>query len=288
MKALFTPAFFRERSKTGCQTAGPIFVIGMPRAGSTLVQEILAAHSAIERVGELRDLEHVIRRLRQDMTGAGRPPPFPEFLSAVGPDRFKSLGEEYLERTRPRRMRGTPYFVDKLPENLVHMGLIHLSLPNARIIDVRRHPLDCCFSCFTNYFPEAPPWTHRLEDLGHYYAGYVELMAHFDSVLPGRIHRVIYEQLIENPETEVRRLLDHLGLPFEERCLRYYKTEQAILTTSVEQARQPIYRTAVGNSRDFEPWLEPLKSALGQVLETYPQVPVYYPSLRLNFGIRLA
>jgi tetratricopeptide (TPR) repeat protein len=287
-KAVFTPAFFRRRESIGCALTGPVFVVGMPRAGSTLVQEILAAHSAIERTGELRDLSNMAMRLRADGPDNRDTRRYPEVLELLDHDQFRLLGEEYLERTRSRRKLGQPFFIDKLPENFIHAGLIHLILPNARIIDVRRHPLDCCLSCFTTYFPEGPAWSHSLDDLGRYYAGYTELMAHFDEVLPGRIHRIFYEQLTEDPENEVRRLLNHLELPFERECLRYYEKEQAIVTTSIEQARRPIYRGTAGNSRKFEPWLAPLKQALGQVLDVYPEVPKFYPALRASFSLRLA
>jgi tetratricopeptide (TPR) repeat protein len=286
-KALFTPAFLRRRGGRGCPAAGPIFVVGMPRSGSTLVQEILAAHSAIERTGELRDLNIMMAQLRADDAN-GSATHYPDVLALLDPDRLRGLGEDYLERTRPRRKSGRPFFIDKLPENFIYAGLIHLILPNARLVDVRRHPLDCCLSCFTNYFPEGPQWTHGLDDLGRYYAGYVELMAHFDEALPGRVHRVIYEKLIEDPEGEVRRLLEHVGLPFEEQCLRFYEKEQAIVTTSVEQARRPIYRSAVGNSRNYEACLCPLKATLGDVLAAYPAAPKFYPQLAASFAMRLA
>ncbi len=287
-KGVFTQEYFRQRAGTGSQTRGPIFIVGMLRAGSTLVQEILAAHSAVERTGELRDLNRMAMGLHADRLGQGGSRRYPEALGLMDRGRFLELGEEYLERTRSRRKLGRPLFIDKLPENFLYAGLIHLILPNAAIIDVRRHPLDCCLSCFRNYFPEGPKWTHDLGDLGRYYAGYVELMAHFDAVLPGRIHRIIYEKLIADPEGEVRRLLGHLGLPFEKECLRYYAKEQAILTTSVEQAMRPIYEDAVGNSRNYEPWLGPLKNALGAVLNAYPAVPTFYPQLRASFTMRLA
>ncbi len=222
-KALFTSDFLHACSGMGFENKGPIFVLGMLRAGSTLVQEILAAHSAIERTGELRDLNDMAMRLPADIPGNRDANRYPEVLGLLDAGRFRRLGEEYIVRTRPRRKSGLPCFIDKLPENFIHSGLIHLILPNARIIDVRRHPLDCCLSCFTNYFPEGPKWTHRLDDLGRYYAGYVELMAHFDEVMPGRVHRIFYERLVEDPEKEVVRLLDYLGLPFETGCLRFYE-----------------------------------------------------------------
>ena len=270
----------------GCESTEPIFVLGMLRSGSTLVQEILAAHSAIERTGELRDLNGMANRLQVSPSGNNRPSRYPEALGLLDAERFRSLGEEYLELTRPRRKSQRPFFIDKLPENFIYTGLIHCILPNARIIDVRRHPLDCCLSCFTNYFPEGPKWTHRLDDLGRYYAGYVELMAHFDEVLPGHVHRINYEQLVANPEREVRKVLDYLGLAFEENCLRYYEQQQVIETVSAGQARQPIYKAGVGSRRKFEPWLEPLKRALGQVLQAYPEVPSFYPAIHASYSLR--
>lgn len=270
--AVYTPAFFRERAGGGCQSAAPIFVVGMPRAGSTLVQEILCAHSSIERTGELRDLTWMAARLDNEKSG-GAGVRYPEIVRTFGPDRFRALGEEYLQRTLPHRKLGLPHFVDKYPGNFLRSGLIHLILPNAKIVDVRRHPLDCCLSCFKHYFPEGPLFSHDLTDLGRYYADYVETMAHFDAVLPGKVHRIFYEDLIENPEQEVRRLLTYLNLPFEAECLRYYEREQAIMTSSVEQARTPIYKTGIGGWRNFEKWLDPLKAALGPVLDSYPAVP---------------
>ena len=287
LKTVFTPEFFRARSDAGSAESGPIFVVGMPRAGSTLVQEILAAHSAIERTGELQDLNLIVNRLRGEAQRSGARP-FPAFLTTLVPERMHAIGTEYLERTRPKRRAGKLFFVDKHPENFVNAGLIHLILPHAKIIDARRHPLDCCFSIFRNYFPAAPPWAHDLEEIGRYYAAYVELMAHWDNVLPGRVHRVIYEDLVAEPEREVHRLLDYLGLPFEEACLRFYEKEQAIATTSVEQARRPIYEAGIGNSRKFDPWLGPLKKSLGNVLDAYPAVPKFYSPLKASFSMRIA
>ena len=168
-----------------------------------------------------------------------------------------------------------PFFIDKLPNNFAHVGLIHLILPNARIIDARRHPLGCCFSGFKQHFARGQHFTYSLEDLGAYYRDYVELMAHIDAVLPGRVHRVIYEQMIDDTESEVRRLLDYCGLPFDERCLRFYENERAVRTASSEQVRQPIFRDAVEHWRHYEPWLGPLKDALGPVLEKYPAIPEF-------------
>lgn len=286
--AVFTASFLHERAGAGCQSADPIFVVGMPRAGSTLVQEILSAHSAAERTGELRDLTWMTARLDQESAASGTGLRYPEILRTYDMDQFGLLGEEYLQRTLPRRKLGRPFFVDKYPANFVRTGLIHLILPNAKIVDVRRHPLDCCLSCFDNYFPEGPLFSHSLTDLGRYYADYVELMAHFDQVLPGKVHRIFYEQLVENPEREVRRLLDYVGFPFEEQCLRFYEKEQAILTTSAEQVRSPIYKSGIGSWRNYEPWLGSLKSALGPVLAAYPAVPKFFAPMQISMTMRLA
>ena len=286
--ALFTTAFFRERAGVGCQSAAPIFVVGMPRAGSTLVQEVLCAHSAIERTGELRHLTWMTARLDNEKTASGTVPRYPDVLRTFATERFRALGEEYLQRTFSHRKLGRSFFVDKYPGNFYRTGLIHLILPNAKIVDVRRHPLDCCLSCFKNYFPEGPAFSHSLSDLGRYYADYVELMAHYDDVLPGKIHRVIYEDLVENPEKEVRLLLEYLNLPFEEECLRFYEREQAVTTSSTEQVRVPIYKTGIGAWRNYEKWIDPLKSALGYVLESYPAVPKFYSSFQVSMTMRLA
>jgi tetratricopeptide (TPR) repeat protein len=283
----FTKEFFRDRPGFGCEAADPIFVVGMPRAGSTLIQEILAAHPAVERLGELGDLTKIIASADEKRPGE-KPKGFRELLDSLDAARCKSLGEAYLRRTAVRRKQDRPFFVDKFPENFIHIGLIHLILPNARIVDIRRHPLDCCLSCFKNYFPDPHPWAHSLDNLGRYYADYIEVMSHFDDVLPGRVHRVIYEQLVENPEGEVRRLLAHLGLPYQKECLRYFEKEQTILTTSVEQARQPIHGGGVRNSRNFEPWLGPLKTALGQAFYAYPDAPKLFPRLGATISIRIA
>lgn len=286
IKAVFAPAFLRAREGRGCAAQDPIFVVGMPRAGSTLVQEILAAHPEVERTGELRDMTNLLAQLRGEIAG-GQAPPYPDLIARIPPERFRALGDAYMARTNPRRRRGTARFVDKYPENYLYTGLIHLILPNAKIVDVRRHPLDCGLSIFRNYFPEGPQWSHRLEDIGRVYADYVGLMAHFDEVLPDRVHRITYERLIAEPEDEVRRLLDYLGLPFAPECLRFHEKRQAIVTLSIEQARQPIYADGVGNSREFEPWLGPLKSALGPVLDCYPAAPKYYPRLQAGMTARL-
>jgi tetratricopeptide (TPR) repeat protein len=271
-KALFTPEFFAARAGMGCQARDPIFIVGLPRSGSTLLEQILASHPLVEGTQELPDIPVIARRLggrknRKD------PSIYPEVLATLDARQLGALGEEYLAQTRVQRKTDAPLFIDKLPNNWAHVGLIQLILPNARIIDARRHPMACCFSGFKQHFARGQHFTYDLTDIGRYYRDYVELMAHFDAVLPGRVHRVIYEHLVENLEAEVRRVLDYCGLPFDERCLRYYENDRAVRTASSEQVRRPIFRDAVEHWRHYEPWLDPLASALGPVLRAYPDTP---------------
>ncbi|HEY3778956.1 MAG TPA: sulfotransferase [Rhizomicrobium sp.] len=273
-RAFFTKEFFVTRGSAGSDDESPIFIIGMPRSGSTLIEQILSSHPAVEALGEITTLMETGQRLAPERPGdpQGGYPHVLQHLDAAG---FRRLGEEYVRATLPRRKLGRPFFTDKLPRNYCHVGLIHLALPNARIIDVRRHPLDCCLSCYKHYFPARHPHALDIADVGRVYADYVALMAHFDEVLPGRVHRVIYEQLIENPEAEIRRLLDHIGLPFDEACLRFHENRQPVLTLSAGQVRQPLFKSGVGRWRHYELWLEPLKRALGDVLDAYPAAPPF-------------
>jgi hypothetical protein len=182
-------------------------------------------------------------------------------------EQLTALGERYMSQTRPHRLRGTPRFIDKMPSNFCHVGLIRLILPNARIIDARRSPLGCCFANFKQHFQSGVWFSYSLEDIGHYYRDYVRLMAHFDSVLTGFVHRVRYENLVADLAGEVRRLLDYCGLPFEDQCLRFHETRRLVQTASSEQVRQPIYSDGVDQWRNYEPWLGPLKAALGELAE---------------------
>ena len=273
-KELFTPAFFAARAGVGSRAPDPIFIVGLPRAGSTLIEQILSSHSMVEGTMELPDVIGIAKRLggrrrRSDVSS------YPEALADLKPDEFRVLGEEFLDRTRIQRKLGRPFFIDKMPNNFAHIGLIHLMLPEARIVDARRHPLGCGFSGFKQHFARGQTFTYDLGEIGRYYADYVELMDHFDRVLPGRIHRVIYERMVEDPEAEVRRLLDYCGLPFEAGCLRFHENERAVRTASSEQVRQPIFTDAVEHWRNYEPWLDPLKAALGATLDAYPSAPAY-------------
>ena len=199
---------------------------------------------------------------------------YPEILADLGPDSLRELGEAYIEQSRIQRKLGTPFFIDKMPNNFAHIGLIHLILPRARIIDVRRHPMACGFSLYKEHFARAQNFSYKLEDIGRYYVNYVDLMAHFDRVLPGRVHRIIYESLVTDTETEVRRLLEYCGLPFETACLEFYKNDRDVSTASSEQVRSPIYTSGLEHWRNYELWLGPLLEIVGPLAVSYPNVPI--------------
>jgi len=242
------------------------------------VEQILASHPAVEGTMELPDLVTIVRQLGGQQAGKpGRDEPsrYPANLPDLSGDQLRALGEQYLEQTRIQRKTDAPFFIDKLPNNWAHTGLIHLMLPNAKIIDARRHPLSCCFSGFKQHFARGQHFTYSLAEIGRYYRDYVELMAHFDAVLPGRVHRVIYEHMVADTEREVRRLLAYCGLPFDDRCLEFWRNERAVRTASSEQVRQPIYQDALEQWRHFDTWLAPLRDALGPVLEAYPSAPAF-------------
>ena len=267
-EAVFTAEFFASRKGQGNKAPDPIFIVGLPRAGSTLLEQILATHSEVEGTMELPDIIAIARRLsgRKARSQASN---YPELLTDLSADELHALGAEYLDRTRIQRKAGKPFFIDKMPNNFAHVGLIHLILPNAKIIDARRHPLGCCFSAYKQHFARGQAFSYDLGELGRYYADYVALMRHFDSVLPGRVHRVHYEETIDDPEGQVRRLLVACGLPFEEKCLHFYQNDRAVRTASSEQVRQPIFRDGLDQWQHFEAWLGPLKESLGGVLQDY-------------------
>lgn len=271
-KALLTRPFFAARQGFGDPAPDPIFILGLPRSGSTLVEQILASHSQIEGTMELPDMPALAKRLG-GRSRRGQESLYPEVLGGLDAEACRALGAEYLDRTQGQRKLGRPFFIDKMPNNFAHLGMIQLALPNARIIDTRRHPLGGCFSAFKQHFARGQAFTYDLTDLGRYYADYVELMAHFDAVLPGRVHRVIYEQMVADPEAQVRALLAYCGLPFEEACLKFYENDRAVRTASSEQVRRPIFTEGLDQWRHYEPWLGPLKAALGPVLDAYPEVP---------------
>lgn len=270
-KALYTPEFFAARAGWGVPDRDPIFIVGLPRAGSTLLEQILSSHSQVEGTMELPNLPRLARSISRSGEESDRN--YHATLPQLGPDEIRAYARRYLDETRVVRRTGRPLFLDKLPNNFFYVGLIHLLFPNARVIDARRHPLACGFSCFKQHFARGQSFAYSLDDLGRYYRDYVGLMQHYDRVLPGRVHRVIYEQIVASLEAEVRRLLEYCGLPFEEQCLRFYENERAVRTPSAEQVRRPIYREGLDQWRHYEPWLGPLEQALGPVLESYPKVP---------------
>jgi tetratricopeptide (TPR) repeat protein len=273
-KRLFTREFLAERAGFGNPAPDPIFVVGLPRSGSTLIEQILASHSRVEGTMELPDVAMLARVVGARTTrSAGSA--YPRALEKYSSEELRALGERYLTQTRIQRKTPAPIFIDKMPNNFAHVGLIHLMLPNAKIVDARRHPLGCCFSGFKQHFARGQSFTYDLTEIGRYYRDYVELMAHFDAVLPGRVHRVLYENMVEDTEGEVRRLLDYCNLPFEESVLRFHENQRAVRTASSEQVRQPIFKEGVDHWRHFEPWLAPLKEALGDVVSAYPATPQY-------------
>lgn len=261
--AVSTPALFAAHAGEGCPAPDPIFVLGMPRAGSTLVEQILASHSQVEGTSELADIAVVARGVEN----------YPAGLADLSGDQLRAMGEDYLRRSAVQRHTDRPFFVDKMPNNWLHVPLIRLILPNARIVDARRHPLACGFSNFKQHFARGQGFSYSLDDMGRYYADYVRLMAHVDRVQPGRVHRVLHEAMVEDTEAQVRALLDFCGLDFEPACLAFHETERAVRTASSEQVRRPINREGMEAWLAFEPWLDPLKAALGPVLDAYPGVP---------------
>jgi tetratricopeptide (TPR) repeat protein len=258
-KSLYTPEFFSARPNHGAAAADPIFIVGMPRAGSTLIEQILSSHSMVEGTMELPDIPKLYSKAR-NMNGIAK-------LSAAD---ARALGEQYLRDTEVQRKSGKPFYIDKLPNNWLHTGFIRLILPNAKIIDARRHPMDCCFSNFKQHFARGQAFSYSLSDMGRYYADYVDLMDHFDTIMPGHVHRVFHERVIDDLESEVRAMLTYLGLPFERECLDFHTNDRAVRTASSEQVRRPINRDGVGQWRPMENWLHPLVEALGPALTQYP------------------
>ncbi len=254
-------SFFEQRQGWGYPAADPIFIVGLPRAGSTLLEQILASHSQVEGTTELPDIITISIKLgnKSRENPAGK---YPEILAELSPERCRELGESYLETTRIQRSN-TPFFIDKMPNNFRHIGLIHLLLPNSKIIDARRHPMGGCFSGFKQLFARGQTFTYGLEDIGKYYRDYIRLMDHWDAVLPGRVHRVQYEEMVADTDTQIRALLDYCELDFEEQCLRFYETDRAVRTPSSEQVRKPIFKEGLDQWRNFETHLGPLKEALG-------------------------
>jgi tetratricopeptide (TPR) repeat protein len=260
-KEICTAALFEKRAGQGYDAPDPIFIVGLPRAGSTLIEQILASHSQIDGTLELPNILSLAHRLRgkqRDSTCSA----YPQILHDISDEELVQFGRDFIEETRIHR-QGAPFFTDKMPNNFRHIGLIHLILPNAKIIDARRDPMDCCFSGFKQLFAQGQEFTYGLEEIGRYYTDYVDLMAHWHKVLPGKVLHVQHEDVLDDLEGQVRRMLDYLGLPFEEACLDFHNTQRAVRTASSSQVRQPINRKGVGVWRPYEQWLSPLKQALG-------------------------
>jgi tetratricopeptide (TPR) repeat protein len=259
-----TSEFFAARGGHGCPSAEPIFIVGLPRAGSTLLEQILASHSQVEGTQELPDIPRLVAELQ------GRDPDpvnprYPAVLADLEPEALARFGERYMTDTRTYRT-DKPRFIDKMPNNFRHVGLIHLILPNARIIDARREPMACCFSNFKQLFAAGQEFTYSLEDIARYYRTYVEVMSHWNAVLPGRVLRIQHEDVVEDLEGNVRKLLEFCNLDFEPACLEFWKNERSVRTASSEQVRRPIFKEGLDQWRNFEPWLGPLKEALGDLV----------------------
>jgi tetratricopeptide (TPR) repeat protein len=265
--AVLRPELFQHYKDAGAQDEDPIFVLGLHRSGSTLIEQILASHPLIEGTAELTIMQQIWDRISRIGALHGRGP-FHEMIH-LDHTEIRKLGDEYLERARAYRTTDRPYFVDKLPANWMNLGLIRLILPNAKIIDSRRHPMACGFSNFKQNYASGVTFSYSLESIGQFYRDYVEFMDHIDRVEPGVVHRVLNERLIDDTEGEVRRLLNYIGVPFDSACLDFHKTKRAVQTPSAEQVRRPINRDGVDSWRHYEPWLGPLKAALGPVLEQW-------------------
>jgi tetratricopeptide (TPR) repeat protein len=268
---LFTAEFLKAREGWGCEARDPIFIIGMPRAGSTLIEQILASHPQVEGTGELPDVIVIARELEEGSPG-GAPEGwrnYPGMLAELSAEEIAKLGETYLDRTRIQRKADRPFFTDKMPNNWLHVGLIRLMLPNAKIIDARRHPLACGLSNFKQQYARGQEFSYDLEHFGLYYRDYVRLMAHFDLVSPGSVHRVIHEKLLADPEAEIRSLIDFVGLPFDEACLKFHETKRDVRTASAEQVRRPINPEGIDYWKQFDQWLDPLRQALGPALDNW-------------------
>jgi hypothetical protein len=258
---------FAQRPRVGAQSPDPIFIVGLPRSGSTLLEQILASHSQVEGTQELGDIPRIVLDLQ------GREPDlfnprYPAVLAGLDSDDFLRLGEKYLADTRVYRT-GKPFFIDKMPNNFRHIGLIHLMLPNAKIIDARREPMACCFSNFKQLFARGQEFTYSIEDLARYYRTYLDLMSHWDEVLPGRVLRVRHEDVVAELESNVRRILDFCALEFEPACIEFHKTARSVRTASSEQVRRPIFREGLDQWKHYQQWLSPLKVALGDAQVRY-------------------
>jgi tetratricopeptide (TPR) repeat protein len=261
----FSAQFLQTRFGSGIADASPIFIVGLPRSGSTLVEQVLASHSGIEGTMELPHILRFVRELDHQQGGSDT---YPESVAGLSREQIARLGTRFIDETRIYRS-GRPRFIDKMPNNFSHIGLIQLILPNATIIDVRRHPMDACFSAYKQHFAQGQSFTYDLEDLGRYYRCYLELMDHWDRILPGKVFHLAYEDLVRDTEPWVRKLIAHCGLQFEPACLRFHENRRAVRTASSEQVRVPMYDSSIGYWRNFAAELEPLRRSLGMSLDRF-------------------
>jgi tetratricopeptide (TPR) repeat protein len=266
-RAICTREFFAERAGFGAPSAEPIFIVGLPRSGSTLLEQILASHSRVEGTQELAEIPRMVADLQGRDPDLNNPR-YPGVLPGLSAADFLRLGESYLRDTRIYRGRKA-FYIDKMPNNFRHIGLIHLILPNAKIIDARREPMACCFSNLKQLFAAGQEFTYSSDDIARYYRTYLELMRHWDTVLPGKILRVQHEDVVEDLDGNVRRILDFCGLEFEPACIEFHKTARSVRTASSEQVRRPIFREGLDQWKHYEPWLGDLKAALGDALLNY-------------------
>jgi len=269
MEKLFSAEFFASRAGVGDPASDPIFIVGLPRSGSTLLEQILASHPMIEGTAELPDLHSLAGSLEPESKFRGPWRAYPDILADLPPERFAELGRQYLDSTKVQRKTDRPLFIDKMPNNWVHVGLIQLILPNAKIIDARRHPLACGFSNFKQFYARGHEFSYDLTHVGEHYRQYQRLMAHFDRILPDRVLRVLHEDVVVDPETQIRRMLDYVGVPFDEACVRFHDTKRSVRSASAEQVRRPIQADAIELWRAYEAHLGPLKEALGPTLDRW-------------------
>jgi hypothetical protein len=267
-KATFTSRFFADRAGWGQAASDPIFIVGLPRSGSTLLEQILASHSNVEGTRELAYVPTIARELAGPPLTAAR---YPEGLASLDAAQVDALAARYLASAQKHRPLGKVHFIDKMHGNFASVGLLHLMFPRAAIIDTRRHPMACAFACYKQLFNPGLNFAYDLTELGQYYRDYVEIMGHIDTVLPARVYRLHYERLVTETENEVRRLLDYCKLSFEPACLRFYENRRIAQTISSEQVRQPIHTAGLEQWRHFEPWLEPLETELKDLADDYPR-----------------
>ncbi len=268
IKSVFSAEFLNHHKGVGCEKPDPIFVVGLPRSGSTLIEQILASHSLVEGTSELPNLGDIALstgKYRQDGLT------YPKTLSTLTPRDFKAYGQEYLQQVDRHRASGTPFFIDKMPNNFAHVGWIKMILPNAKIINTRRHPLDSCLGAYKQLFAKGQNFTYDKFELAQFYCDYVDIMQHWHSVLPGEILDVHYEDTVTDLESQVRRVLQFCGLEFEEQCIRYWETKRAVKTASSEQVRQPVYTSALGLWKNYAGYIEDWQQQLENVVKDLPQ-----------------